>query len=226
MPTPVRYSHVGKPSSQEFPASPGTVVPVGGREQTSATRLGETSSAPRQCRNVRQLESVRSHSFDASLREQGAACATAALGDSAPAYRTAWRGVRRASTGASSSRRSAKRGLRTGSSFPVRWQWLRARRVHPGLGGERVGYASGVSARGCARVGCSGWQYRDWRGVVYPAELPQRSWLGHYATLFDTVEVNNTFYRLPSESAVNGWAARCRPVSCSRSSWAPSAPIA
>ena len=47
------------------------------------------------------------------------------------------------------------------------------------------------------RVGCSGWQYRDWRGVVYPAGLPARRWFEHYSTLFDTVELNSTFYRLP-----------------------------
>lgn len=60
-------------------------------------------------------------------------------------------------------------------------------------------------------MGCSGWQYRDWRGVVYPAGLPQRAWLQHYATLFDTVEVNNTFYRLPTEAAVTGWTANVPP---------------
>jgi uncharacterized protein YecE (DUF72 family) len=57
-------------------------------------------------------------------------------------------------------------------------------------------------------VGCSGWVYRDWRGVVYPAELPQRRWFEHYATLFDTVEINNTFYRLPPPSMVDGWATQ------------------
>ena len=46
------------------------------------------------------------------------------------------------------------------------------------------------------RIGCSGWNYADWRGRVYPAGLPPRRWLAHYATLFDTVEVNSTFYRL------------------------------
>ena len=57
------------------------------------------------------------------------------------------------------------------------------------------------------RVGCSGWSYRDWRGVVYPAELPQRRWFEHYQQLFDTVELNSTFYRLPTEAAVERWAA-------------------
>jgi uncharacterized protein YecE (DUF72 family) len=54
-------------------------------------------------------------------------------------------------------------------------------------------------------IGCSGWNYRDWRGAFYPEKLPARRWLEHYATVFDTVELNNTFYRLPSESAVKGW---------------------
>jgi uncharacterized protein YecE (DUF72 family) len=50
--------------------------------------------------------------------------------------------------------------------------------------------------------------YKDWRGVVYPKELPQRRWFEHYATLFDTVEINNTFYRLPPPETVEGWAAQ------------------
>ena len=54
-----------------------------------------------------------------------------------------------------------------------------------------------ATSRGEPRVGCSGFVYRDWRGVVYPEGLPQRRWFEHYATLFDTVELNNTFYRLP-----------------------------
>ena len=54
-------------------------------------------------------------------------------------------------------------------------------------------------------IGCSGWNYRDWRGPVYPEKLPARQWLECYGELFDTVEINNTFYRLPSRSAVEGW---------------------
>ncbi|HUP68936.1 MAG TPA: DUF72 domain-containing protein [Acidimicrobiales bacterium] len=61
---------------------------------------------------------------------------------------------------------------------------------------------------GVARVGCSGWIYKHWRGTVYPEALPQRRWFEHYATLLDTVEINNTFYRLPTETAVEGWAAQ------------------
>jgi uncharacterized protein YecE (DUF72 family) len=54
-------------------------------------------------------------------------------------------------------------------------------------------------------IGCSGWNYRDWRGPIYPEKLAAKHWLERYAELFDTVEVNNTFYRLPSHSAVEGW---------------------
>ena len=55
------------------------------------------------------------------------------------------------------------------------------------------------------RVGCSGWNYADWRGRVYPPGLPPRRWLAHYASLFDTVEVNSTFYRLARPQAVARW---------------------
>ena len=61
------------------------------------------------------------------------------------------------------------------------------------------------------RIGCSGWNYSHWREVVYPKGLPPRRWLEHYATLFDTVEVNNTFYRLPTRSAVAGWVEQSPP---------------
>ena len=55
------------------------------------------------------------------------------------------------------------------------------------------------------RIGCSGWNYPHWRERVYPKKLPPKRWLHYYARLFDTVEVNSTFYRLPRESAVQGW---------------------
>lgn len=57
------------------------------------------------------------------------------------------------------------------------------------------------------RIGCSGWAYREWRGPFYPEKLPQRLWLARYAEEFDTVEINSTFYRLPSADAVKTWIA-------------------
>jgi uncharacterized protein YecE (DUF72 family) len=69
-----------------------------------------------------------------------------------------------------------------------------------------------VSARrGTARVGTSGWQYDDWRGVVYPPEVPRRRWFEHYCTLFDTVEIDSTFYRLPSAATVDRWSDQAPP---------------
>jgi uncharacterized protein YecE (DUF72 family) len=55
------------------------------------------------------------------------------------------------------------------------------------------------------RIGCSGWNYPSWRGEIYPRGLPTSRWLECYATLFDTVEVNTTFYRLISRDAVARW---------------------
>jgi uncharacterized protein YecE (DUF72 family) len=60
-------------------------------------------------------------------------------------------------------------------------------------------------------VGCSGWVYPHWRELFYPKEVPQRAWLGYYAEHFDTVEINNTFYRLPQASAVEGWVQNSPP---------------
>ena len=58
------------------------------------------------------------------------------------------------------------------------------------------------------RIGCSGWQYRDWRGVLYPEGLAQRRWLERYAEVFDTVELNTTFYRLAGPEVVAQWVER------------------
>jgi uncharacterized protein YecE (DUF72 family) len=58
------------------------------------------------------------------------------------------------------------------------------------------------------RIGCSGWQYTHWRGDFYPAELPQARWLAYYAERFDTVEINNTFYRLPEAATFAAWRRR------------------
>jgi uncharacterized protein YecE (DUF72 family) len=58
------------------------------------------------------------------------------------------------------------------------------------------------------QVGTSGWQYASWRGIWYPRGLAQSRWLEHYATRLATVEVNNTFYRLPDRRVFDDWAAR------------------
>jgi uncharacterized protein YecE (DUF72 family) len=62
-----------------------------------------------------------------------------------------------------------------------------------------------VAGRRPVRIGCSGWVYPDWRGRLYPEGLPQKRWLSRYAEEFGTVEVNSTFYRLASPTAVEAW---------------------
>ncbi len=54
-------------------------------------------------------------------------------------------------------------------------------------------------------IGTSGWHYPHWQGSFYPAALPKDNWLSFYARTFSTVELNNTFYRQPTEKAVQNW---------------------
>jgi uncharacterized protein YecE (DUF72 family) len=54
-------------------------------------------------------------------------------------------------------------------------------------------------------VGTSGWQYDDWRGRLYPRDLPKRKWLAHFSRVFPVVEVNNTFYNLPQAETFSRW---------------------
>lgn len=73
---------------------------------------------------------------------------------------------------------------------------------------RRSGLATATTRRERVKpvhVGCSGWNYRSWRGVLYPPGVPASRWLERYAQSFDTVEVNATFYRLISREAVEHW---------------------
>ncbi|MCE5197601.1 MAG: DUF72 domain-containing protein [Armatimonadota bacterium] len=53
--------------------------------------------------------------------------------------------------------------------------------------------------------GTSGWNYKHWRQRFYPEGLPQSRWLEYYSSRFDTVEINNSFYRLPEHSTFEKW---------------------
>ena len=64
------------------------------------------------------------------------------------------------------------------------------------------------------RIGCSGWNYRHWRERFYPKGLPQRRWFEFYAEHFDTVEINNSFYRLPPAATFDKWRAQAPPGFC------------
>ena len=61
------------------------------------------------------------------------------------------------------------------------------------------------ATHGRVRIGCSGWEYRHWRGEFYPADLPRDRWLSHCARRFETVEINKSFYRLPAAATVCRW---------------------
>jgi uncharacterized protein YecE (DUF72 family) len=55
------------------------------------------------------------------------------------------------------------------------------------------------------RVGTSGWSYPEWKGSFYPEDISSDAMLAYYAGRFESVEVNNTFYRLPSREVIRGW---------------------
>jgi uncharacterized protein YecE (DUF72 family) len=57
-------------------------------------------------------------------------------------------------------------------------------------------------------VGTSGYSYKEWKGSFYPEDLSTKDMLSYYGERLNTVEINNTFYRLPSESVLDGWAAQ------------------
>ncbi len=60
-------------------------------------------------------------------------------------------------------------------------------------------------------VGTSGWSYKEWKGSFYPPRLPSGAMLRHYASCFSAVEVNNSFYRMPSENVLASWVAQVSP---------------
>lgn len=58
---------------------------------------------------------------------------------------------------------------------------------------------------GQIRIGCSGWNYKHWRELFYPKGLPVKRWFEHYSETFGMVEINNSFYRLPSADTFAKW---------------------
>jgi uncharacterized protein YecE (DUF72 family) len=64
------------------------------------------------------------------------------------------------------------------------------------------------------RVGCSGWNYKHWRELFYPKGMPAKCWFEFYAEHFDTVEINNSFYRLPSPETFDKWRDQAPPGFC------------
>ncbi|HAH23801.1 MAG TPA: DUF72 domain-containing protein [Prolixibacteraceae bacterium] len=54
-------------------------------------------------------------------------------------------------------------------------------------------------------IGCSGYYYNHWKGLFYPPTLPKKKWLSYYSEHFNTVEINNTFYKMPEEKTLRNW---------------------
>jgi len=54
-------------------------------------------------------------------------------------------------------------------------------------------------------IGCSGFYYKEWKGIFYPKDLPQHDWFQYYAQHFNALELNNTFYRFPELSNLQHW---------------------
>jgi uncharacterized protein YecE (DUF72 family) len=60
-------------------------------------------------------------------------------------------------------------------------------------------------------IGTSGWSYSSWQGIFYPEKLEQKSWLPYYSQAFEYVEIDSTFYQIPSKNMVKLWNARTSP---------------
>ncbi|MGN6269712.1 MAG: DUF72 domain-containing protein [Sphingomonas sp.] len=73
---------------------------------------------------------------------------------------------------------------------------------------------SAPSAPAPIRIGCSGWMYRHWRGAFYPEKHAVKRWFAYYAEHFDTVEINNSFYRLPRAETFDAWRKQAPPGFC------------
>src|SRR5580658_7544284 len=80
----------------------------------------------------------------------------------------------------------------TGTRAVERWPGVCSRRMH-------------------VEVGTSGYSYKEWKGKFYPVDLPATQWLPFYAARLRTVEINNSFYRMPSEKTISDWAADVPP---------------
>jgi uncharacterized protein YecE (DUF72 family) len=57
-------------------------------------------------------------------------------------------------------------------------------------------------------LGCSGWSYSSWLGPFYPSKLESSDWLRYYSQVFDYVEIDSTFYRMPNKFMVKNWAKK------------------
>ena len=94
------------------------------------------------------------------------------------------------------------------STFVKSGYWIMERLKAQGSGPRAQALRLRHQAGASAPYGCSGWEYKHWRGDFYPITVARTRWFDHYAQIFDTVEINNTFYRLPEQTTFAAWAER------------------
>lgn len=82
--------------------------------------------------------------------------------------------------------------------------------VEPSFMRELTNSPAKKSAKPEYHIGCSGWYYRDWKGIFYPPDLPSHKWFAHYMENFDTVELNAPFYSWPTINTVKTWERQAR----------------
>jgi uncharacterized protein YecE (DUF72 family) len=96
------------------------------------------------------------------------------------------------------------------STWHAVWQRVNFIKNHPAEIGQYQSFLERTANDNNSRmkffVGTSGYSYKEWKGSFYPEKFPDKQMLSYYAQQFSTVEINNTFYRLPSESTVQSWA--------------------
>ena len=81
------------------------------------------------------------------------------------------------------------------------------RHLHPRIfiRGYGWGLSPKLALEDKLRIGCSGWSYEDWLGHFYPKELQQKDYLGFYSKVFNCVEIDSSFYRVPNAFMINAW---------------------
>jgi len=100
-------------------------------------------------------------------------------------------------------RREERRAKQRAGNLARALKMRAARLAYEASGNESVGSQPSVPR---LNIGCSGWFYWHWRDRFYPPGIPTKQWFEHYASQFDTVELNAPFYSWPTVGTVGSWA--------------------
>ncbi len=75
-----------------------------------------------------------------------------------------------------------------------------------GISGNRISRECAIPSSGTLRVGTSGYSYKEWKGSFYPEKMPAKEMLSYYGQRFSTVEINHTFYKMPTAPSLAEWS--------------------